>query len=139
MNREVLSSGTAEGIDVAAFLASMLAKNKTFYYCDEHFSYIQSDIEKRIFGLMLDRIKNNEQLIFTTHNTDMLDLNLPKHSYMFLRKRIENSECRVTAISASDILKRNTDSIRYAVENDVFGSLPDDSLLDELEMGWANE
>ena len=139
LNREILSSGTAEGIDVAAFLASMLAKDKTFYYCDEHFSYIQSDIEKRIFGLMLDRIKNNEQLIFTTHNTDMLDLNLPKHSYMFLRKRIENSEYRVTAISASDILKRNTDSIRYAVENDVFGSLPDDSLLDELEMGWTNE
>jgi len=35
--------------------------------------------------------------------------------------------------------KRNTDSIRCAVENDVFGSLPDDSLLDELEMGWADE
>lgn len=78
LNREVLSSGTAEGIDVALFLASMLSKGKTFYYCDEHFSYIQSDIEKRIFGLMLDRISNNEQLIFTTHNTDMLDLNLPK-------------------------------------------------------------
>lgn len=139
LNREVLSSGTSEGIDVAVFLASMLAKDKTFYYCDEHFSYIQSDIEKRIFGLMLDRIDNNEQLIFTTHNTDMLDLNLPKHSYMFLRKKMENNECRVSAISASEILKRNTDSIRNAVENDVFDSLPDDSLLDELEMGWADE
>ena len=139
LNRDVLSSGTAEGIDVALFLASMLAKDKTFYYCDEHFSYIQSDIEKRIFGLMLDRISNNEQLIFTTHNTDMLDLNLPKHSYMFLRKKIEDGECKVSAISASEILKRNTDNIRNAVENDVFGSLPDDSLLDELEMGWADE
>ena len=64
----------------------MIAKESTFYYCDEHFSYIQSDIEKRIFGIMLDRIGANEQLIFTTHNTDMLDLNLPKHSYMFLRR-----------------------------------------------------
>ena len=135
LNREVLSSGTAEGIDVALFLASMVAKDKTFYYCDEHFSYIQSDIEKRIFGLMLDRISNNEQLIFTTHNTDMLDLNLPKHSYMFFRKKVEDGECQVSVISASDILKRNTDNIRNAVENDVFGSLPDDSLLDELEMG----
>lgn len=133
LNRDVLSSGTAEGIDVALFLASMLAKDKTFYYCDEHFSYIQSDIEKRIFGLMLDRISNNEQLIFTTHNTDMLDLNLPKHSYMFLRKKIEDGECRVSAISASEILKRNTDNIRNAVENDVFGSLPDVELLDTLE------
>lgn len=139
LNREILSSGTAEGIDVAIFLASMMSKDKTFYYCDEHFSYIQSDIEKRIFGLMLDRISNNEQLIFTTHNTDMLDLNLPKHSYMFLRKRVEDGECIVDVVSASDILKRNTDSIRSAVENDVFGSLPDDSLLDELELGWGDE
>jgi hypothetical protein len=88
---------------------------------------------------MLDRIGRNEQLIFTTHNTDMLDLNLPKHAYMFLRKKLDDNKYRVTAISASEILKRNTDSLRSAVENDVFSSLPDDSLLDELEMGWRDE
>lgn len=139
LNREMLSSGTAEGIDVAIFLASMMARDNTFYYCDEHFSYIQSDIEKRIFGLMLDRISNNEQLIFTTHNTDMLDLNLPKHSFMFLRKQVQDGEYKIEAVSASDILKRNTDSIRCAVENDVFGSIPDDSLLDTLEVRSADE
>lgn len=134
LNRDILSSGTAEGIDVAMFLASMIAKDSTFYYCDEHFSYIQSDIEKRIFGIMLGKIGANEQLIFTTHNTDMLDLNLPKHSYVFLRKKYEEGMYKVSAISASNILKRNTDSIRNAVENDVFASLPQDSLLDKLEM-----
>ena len=116
MNREVLSSGT-----------------------DEHFSYIQSDIEKRIFGIMLDCIGENQQLIFTTHNTDMLDLNLPKHSYVFLRKCLEDGAYAVSAISASDVLKRNTDSLRRAVENDVFAFLPQDSLLDELEMEWQHE
>lgn len=139
LNRDVLSSGTAEGIDVSIFLASMMTKENTFYYCDEHFSYIQSDLEKRIFGLMFERIHDNEQLIFTTHNTDMLDLNLPKHAYMFLRKKLEDGEYRVSAISASDILLKNTDSVRNAVENDVFDSLPDDSLLDDLEMGWGDE
>ena len=88
---------------------------------------------------MLDRLGANEQLIFTTHNTDMLDLNLPKHSYVFLRKQLEDGIYKVSAVSASDILKRNTDSVRNAVENDVFSSLPQDSLLDELEIGWANE
>lgn len=138
LNKEVLSSGTAEGIDVAVFLASMQSGKPCFYYCDEHFSYIQSDIERRIFGLMMERIANNGQLIFTTHNTDMLDLNLPKHTYMFLRKKLVNGEYCISAISASEILKRNTDSVRSAVENDVFASLPDDSLLDELEE-WSNE
>ena len=139
LNREVLSSGTAEGIDVALFLAAILAKESSFYYCDEHFSYIHSDIEKRIFGIMLDHIGDDEQLIFTTHNTDMLDLNLPNHSYVFLRKKLEDEKYQVSAISASEVLKRNTDSLRNAVENDVFASLPQDSLLDELEMGWIDE
>ena len=134
LNHEILSSGTAEGIDVAVFLAAMLSDNSSFYYCDEHFSYIQSDIEKRIFGLMLERLGRNEQLIFTTHNTDMLDLNLPKHAFAFLKKEIADGEYRVTATFASDYLKRNTDSVKCAMENDVFGSLPDDSLLDELEV-----
>lgn len=139
LNRDILSSGTAEGVDIAIFLAAMLSGGKSFYYCDEHFSYIQSDIEKRIFGIMLDNLKENEQLIFTTHNTDMLDLNMPKHSFAFLRKKKDKEDYRVSVMYASDILKRNTDSIRCAVENDVFSSLPDDSLLDTLDKGWGNE
>ena len=139
LNRDMLSSGTAEGIDIAVFLASMIAGNESFYYCDEHFSYIQSDIEKRIFGIMLDNLGANEQMIFTTHNTDMLDLNLPKHTYAFLRKKEESGAFKTTVMYASDILKRNTDSIRCAVQNDVFSSLPDESLLDTLERGWTDE
>lgn len=136
LNRSVLSSGTAEGIDVAVFLAEIMSRNGGFYYCDEHFSFIQSDIEKRIFGIMMDHLGRDAQLIFTTHNTDMLDLNLPKHSFMFLRRDKQN---HVDVISASDILKRNTDSVKCAVENDVFSSLPDDSPLDALEVGWQDE
>ena len=134
LNREALSSGTVEGIDVAAFLASMRSDDNSFYYCDEHFSYIHSDIEKRIFGIMLYRLGDNEQLIFTTHNMDMLDLNLPKHSYGFLRRERDDTDYDISIIFASEVLKRNTDSVRSAVENDVFLSLPDDSLLDELEV-----
>lgn len=134
LNRELLSSGTAEGIDVAVFLASMLSNKNCFYYCDEHFSYIQSDIEKRIFGLMVERLGNNEQLIFTTHNTDMLNLNLPKHTFAFMKKEVDEGEYKVSVTFASDYLKRNTDSVKCAMENDVFGSLPDDSLLDDLEV-----
>ena len=65
----------------------------------------------------------------------MLDLNLPKNSYVFLRKHLKEGIYQVPAVFASDVLKRNTDSLRCAVENDVFDSLPQDSLLNELEMG----
>lgn len=134
LNRESLSSGTAEGVDIAFFLSLILSGRNGFYYCDEHFSYIQSDIEKRIFGLMLDHLDKNEQLIFTTHNSDMLDLNMPKHSFAFLRKRAEE-DYKVSVMFASEILKRNSDSIHCALENDMFDSIPDDSLLNQLEKG----
>ena len=134
LNRELLSSGTAEGIDVSLFLASMLSHKNCFYYCDEHFSYIQSDIEKAIFGLMVEMLGRNEQLVFTTHNTDMLDLNLPKHAFAFMRKEIDDGEYKVSVTFASDLLKRNTDSVKCAMENDMFSSLPDISLLDGLEV-----
>lgn len=134
LNREALSSGTVEGIDVAAFLAAMKYGESSFYYCDEHFSYIHSEIEKRIFGIMLERLGDNSQLIFTTHNMDMLDLNLPKHAFGFLRREYDGADYDISVMYASEVLKRNTDSVRNAVENDVFLSLPDDSLLDELEV-----
>lgn len=133
LNREMLSSGTIEGIDIAIFLANMFSNKNSFYYCDEHFSFIHTDIEKRIFGIMLSKLKANEQLIFTTHNTDMLDLNLPKHSFAFLKKKMIGKDYQISVSYASDLLKRNTDSVRCAVENDVFSSLPDESLLNDLE------
>lgn len=138
LNRAVLSSGTAEGVDIAFFLALLLKGENGFYYCDEHFSYIQSDIEKRIFGLMLDNLAPMEQLIFTTHNADMLDLNLPKHSFAFLRKEKE-SPYPISVTFASELLKRNTDSVHCALENDMFHSIPDDSLLNTLEKGYRDE
>lgn len=85
-----------------------------------------------------EHLGRSGQLIFTMHNTDMLDFNLPKHCFAFFRKKEEDGY-NVCVTYASDILKRNTDSIRCAVENDVFSLLPDESLLDGLEMGCDDE
>lgn len=134
LNRDIMSSGTIEGVDVAMFLAALLCKESSFYYCDEHFSYIHSEIEKRILAMMISYLGDNEQLIFTTHNLDALDMNLPKHSYVFLQRRMIEGEYHISPIAADAILKRNTDSIRCAVENDMFSSLPNLHYLDELEM-----
>ena len=83
---------------------------------------------------MVERLEGDSQLIFTTHNTDMLNLNLPKHTFAFMKKEIDAGKYIVSVTFASDILKRNTDSIKCAMENDIFDSLPDDTLLDSLEV-----
>lgn len=121
---DLLSSGTKSGIEIANMISSLIQKLNGFYYCDEKFSYIHSDIEKALLSLMIDYVDSGEQLFFTTHNTDVLDMNLPKHTFTFLRKDINNVDQPITCIEASSLLKRNTDSLRNAVENDLFSTAP---------------
>lgn len=125
----VLSSGTRAGAEVAQMVAAMIQGHYSFYYCDEKFSYIHSDIEKAVLSLMIDYIGANAQLFFTSHNTDILDMNLPKHAFTFLRKDVSNADCPITCIEASSLLKRNTDILKNAVENDLFSCAPSVDLI----------
>lgn len=120
----VLSSGTKAGVEIAMVVSALLQGLNSFYYCDEKFSYIHSDIEKAILSLMIDSIRPNEQLFFTTHNTDVLDMNLPKHTFTFLRKTFDGTDRMISCVSASSLLKRNSDSLKNAVENDMFSTSP---------------
>lgn len=110
-------------------VAAMIQGHYSFYYCDEKFSYIHSDIEKAVLSLMIDYIGANAQLFFTSHNTDILDMNLPKHAFTFLRKVVSNADCPITCIEASSLLKRNTDILKNAVENDLFSCAPSVDLI----------
>ncbi|MBD5455226.1 MAG: ATP-binding protein [Lachnospiraceae bacterium] len=121
---DLLSSGTKAGVEIAMVVSALLQGFNTFYYCDEKFSYIHSDIEKAVLSLMIDSIRPNEQLFFTTHNTDILDMDLPKHTFTFLRKTLEGTEHLISCVSASSLLKRSSDSLKNAVENDMFSTSP---------------
>lgn len=124
LTTDFLSSGTKAGVEVSTMLSSLIQKDYHFYYCDEKFSYIHSDIEKAMLSVMIEFVGENDQLFFTTHNTDVLDMNLPKHTFTFLRKDITDSETPIKPVNASSYLKRNTDSLRNAVENDAFSVAP---------------
>ena len=125
VNTSLLSSGTKAGIGIADILTAMKGHMCGFYYCDERFSYVQSEIEKAVLSLMLELLGESEQLIFTTHNTEMLTLPLPRHSYAFLKKTVTETGSEILCVNASEYLKRNTGSLRRAVENDIFSVLPD--------------
>ena len=66
------------------------------------------------------------QLFLITHNLDILDLPLPKHSFNFLKK----DDCGISIVNAATYLKKNTDSLRNTVNNDLFSVSP---RLDEIE------
>ena len=132
IDSNILSRGTKAGITIASMIKAMIDSAYGFYYCDEKFSYIHSDIEKAVLSVMISKIKNNEQLFFTTHNTNVLDIPIPKHSFTFLKKDITDTNEPIKCISASSILKRNTDSLKSAVENDLFSVAPNIDLIYEL-------
>lgn len=126
---QLLSSGTKAGIEVAAMLTSMMNDEHGFYYCDEKFSYIHSDIEKAFLIMMISLLRSDNQLFFTTHNTDILDIPLPMHSFTFLQRDYDDLEQPIKCISASQYLKRNTDSLRTAFENDLFLAAPNVDMI----------
>lgn len=129
---DMLSSGTKAGLDISYVIASLICDMHDLYYCDELFSYVNSDIEKACLSLMISRLTDRKQLFFTTHNTDVLDMQLPKHSFTFLKKEVDDFESPIKCINASQYLKRNTDSLKHAVENDLFCTSPDLNKLYEM-------
>ena len=114
----------ADGVGIADLITSIKLKANNFVYCDEKFSHVHSVAETAFLALMTDILEGNQQLFFTTHNTDVLDMNLPFHSFAFLRRDVFDDN-RVTCIYASDYLKKNNQSLKNAVENDVFSTSPD--------------
>lgn len=120
----LLSSGTREGVSLANMFTAMVSGMYSFFYCDEKFSFIHSDIEKAFLSLMVEKLEGDRQLFFTTHNTDILDMNFPKHSFNFLRKEIFDGVSYISVINAGDYIKKNRDSVKTAVQNDLFSSAP---------------
>ncbi len=92
-------------------------------------SHGQCDIEKTMRNLIVQKISNTSQLFYTTHNYEVLEMNYPIHSYLFIKRDIDgNSEF----IKAEKHFNKNDRSIVNYVRNDVLGTIPDTNLLDEI-------
>lgn len=122
-----LSSGTKAGIPISNLISAMRSsQGYGFYYCDEKFSFVHSEFEKAFLNIMIELLSEDNQFFFTTHNSDILKMNLPKHSFTFLKK-----DPTIRAVHPENYIKKNSQSLYSAVENDVFNCTPNiDSILD---------
>lgn len=133
IKNSILSSGTKSGISIASMISGICEGTYGFYYCDEKFAYVHSDIEKAFLNLMIDKLHENQQLFFTTHNLDILDMQFPKHTFTFLKKDVNDAKEPIKCVNAATYLKRSTDSVRCAFENDLFSVAPDLELFSALD------
>ena len=59
-------------------------------------------------------------------------MDLPKHSFLFMRKENIGGEFFISCESVSNRLKKATDSVRNAVDNDIFAVAPRIELIYDL-------
>ena len=121
-----LSSGTKYAINVAGLLCAIKNHSNGFYYVDEQFSYVNSEIEIACLSTMIDLLGDGEQLFLTTHNKDVLDMPLPNHSFNFLKKEKDSKGIdHIWMINVSDFEKRNNVNPKNLYDNNYFDVFPD--------------
>jgi hypothetical protein len=129
-NPDRFSKGTFEGIKVATFITGLLhdAAGGMTFFLDEKMAYSHSDVEVHVLDLMIRLLHKNSQLFYTTHNCDILDMNLPVHSFLFFRKAGSVTE----VVHPERSFNKNDRSLLNAMRNDIFRISPDSSLLDGI-------
>ncbi|HHT67322.1 MAG TPA: ATP-binding protein [Erysipelotrichaceae bacterium] len=119
-----LSSGTKYAANIAQILFCISKYKNGFYFVDEQFSYVNSDIEIACLSKMISLLGDSEQLFFTTHNTEILNLNLPIHSFNFLVKEKNEDGVQIKWLNASQFEKRNNVRIKNLYDNNYFDISP---------------
>ena len=137
-NTNRLSRGTYEAIRISHLLSRLVnvykEEQKTrrgydcTYFLDEKMAYTHSELEKLIVTLIISKLGRFSQFFYTTHNYDILSLDLPIHSFIFTKK----DEGVTKFIEASSVCKKNDRKLISYVKNDCFGTLPDLSLIEDI-------
>ncbi|WP_431022581.1 putative ATP-binding protein involved in virulence [Erwinia rhapontici] len=137
-NKERLSRGTYEAVKISQLLAGVISdkvsdstyedKGSAVYYLDEKMAFTHTELEKIILTLIISKLCRYGQFFYTTHNYDILSLDLPTHSFTFT-KRLDGA---TSFIDATDVYKKNDRNLLTYVKNDCFGTIPDVSLIEEI-------
>ncbi len=130
---KVLSSGSKYAINIADTLFAIKKHENGFYFIDEQFSYVNSDLEIACLTTMVNLLDDGEQLFFTSHDTEILSLSFPNHSFNFLKKTVkEDGEVEIKLVNAASLEKRNNVNIKNLYDNDYFDVSVDTNLITNL-------
>ncbi len=126
-----LSSGTKYGINIANIIYS-IKKNVGIYIIDEQFSYVNSDVEVALINTIVSLLSEDEQIFITTHNSNVLDIKFPFHTFNFMKKEKIEGKTVIRNYCASLVENRNNVSARSIIDNDMLATAPDLTKIFEL-------
>ena len=85
---------------------------------------------------MVSMLGPNEQLFFTTHNANILELGFPFHSFNFMKKTNEAGKQKIQVYCATEVENRNNVSPKTIIDNDMLGTAPNVNKI--FEIGEVN-
>ncbi|TDR30306.1 AAA family ATPase [Hydromonas duriensis] len=131
-----LSKGTSEALSIIYFIETIIMRNKSSMsstlFLDERMAHVHTELEVSMLNVMISKLGRDSQFFYTTHNTDLLSMNIPVHSHLFLKRNEKNL---VEAVQPEKFFKKNDRALGNYVKNDIFATCPDTSLIDEIAYG----
>lgn len=86
-----LSYGTVEAIIFFFKIYDILQGVYNTVYIDEELSHLQSELEKVLLLCLIENLPSHTQLFFSTHNLELLSINLPLSCYTILSEDEEGN------------------------------------------------
>ncbi len=116
------SSGTQKIFSIAGSIIDALENNKVL---------LIDELEKSLHPLIMEHIVNifnskknkSSQLIFTTHNTDLLDLNLLRRDQIWFMEKAPNKNTSLVSVYDFKGIRKDLD-IKKAYYSGRFGAIP---------------
>lgn len=134
-NQNRLSKGTYDAISLALFFHAIKVSAKdnrsATFFLDERMAHTHSELEVSMLNLMIEHLGKNSQLFYTTHNYDVLDMNIPIYSHILLIK--ENGYSYFVQPEKS--FQKNDRRLLNYLRNNAFSNLPNTEKLDEMLYG----
>lgn len=104
-------------------LIDIIRNNKVFF-CDEIENSLHSSIVLEIIRRFFNNEKSTAQLIFATHNTEILDLNIMRRDQIWFAE-LEKSERKTDLYSLSDIKNvRKDEAVQKGYIAGKYGAIP---------------
>lgn len=126
------SKGTFDAIKLTNFIGRVItdgsSKQSSTHFLDEQMAYTHSHLEQHILNLIIEKLSPTAQFFYTTHNYDILEMGLPSHSFLFMRKQGNYT----SVVQPEMTFNKNDRSLINYVKNDYFCTLPNTSNLDAL-------
>lgn len=126
-DRTRLSHGTYEALQFLDFLTNVKNNPEMMAFIDEQLAHLHTELEAYLIMKAL-LVQRNGQIFCTTHNPELLDLNISPQMVLLFRRTEEGVN---EALYVSDRIKKNDRGFKGYYDNDFFGVLPDYSVLDK--------